>query len=182
MRKPPGPLRPAVTAIVVLSDTHRDAGTGLTGRAREAAADAGAVVHAGDFTTADALDAFRSLDARLHAVHGNRDAPAVTERLPGALTTTLGGVTVAVTHTASGGEQALSLFGRERGAALVVSGHTHRPSVGGVAPVVLNPGSHTSPRGGPATHAELEATADGLAGAIRTADGDVVSRVEVAAP
>jgi hypothetical protein len=182
--------------LVVCSDTHGTDDTRLRGRTREAVTAADLVIHAGDFTTPTVLDAFRDASTRLVAVHGNADTGAVRARLPTATTTTYAGVRVAVTHTERGGATALSLFGRERGAALVVSGHTHRPTVvdadGG--PVLLNPGSHADPRGHRPGHAELWAAGDGdapdvapdvasgLVGVIRTPDGDVIERVHVPAP
>mgnify|MGYP000645745038 CR=1 FL=1 len=167
--------------VAVLSDTHRDSGTGLDGRAAEAVADADRIIHAGDFTSEAVLDAFRALDARLHAVCGNRDAAAVRDRLPAARTVTLGGLTVALTHRERGGDTALALFGRERGADLVISGHTHSPTTGGTGPVLLNPGSHDDPRGGPRSHAELTVD-DGMTGTIRRADGEILREVAVPAP
>jgi putative phosphoesterase len=168
--------------IAVLSDTHRESGTGLAGRAADAVADADAVIHAGDFTTAAVLDDVRDRAARLHAVHGNSDTDAVCERLPAARTVPVGGVTVALTHRRRGGATGLRLFGEERGAALVVSGHSHRPSVTGRDPVLLDPGSHTSPRGGPPTHAELSVTDAGLEGHVRTRDGEIVESIAVSVP
>ncbi|MFB6121731.1 MAG: YfcE family phosphodiesterase [Halobacteriaceae archaeon] len=167
--------------VVVLSDTHRSEGTGLDGRAAAAVADADVILHAGDFTTTAVLDAFHGLDARLSAVHGNRDTAGVRDRLPSARTVALGDVTVAMTHRKRGGETALALLGRERGADLVVSGHTHRPAVAGADPVLLNPGSHDAPRGGPRSHAELTVD-DGLSGTIRTVDGEILREVDVPAP
>lgn len=167
--------------IAVLSDTHGTDAARLSGRAREAVAAADHVIHAGDFTTAAVLDAFRDASARLHAVHGNRDDEAVRGRLGDALTVEVGGVRIAVTHTRRGGSQALSLFGRERGADLVVFGHSHRPGFqAGSDPPLLNPGSHAQPRGNPASHAELEPDGSGgLRGEIRDRDGAVVERVAV---
>jgi putative phosphoesterase len=156
--------------LVVLSDTHSDAGHELVGRAREAVAEADAVVHAGDFTAPAALDAFQEVADALHAVHGNADAAAVRERLPPARTATALGLRIAVTHRREGGDTGLVMFGRERGADLVVSGHTHRPrfEAAETGPALLNPGSHADPRGGPASHAEL----------VRAAGGDSQKRRE----
>jgi predicted phosphodiesterase len=118
------------------------------------------------------------------------------------VSTAYAGVRIAVTHTERGGATALPLFGRQRGAALVVSGHTHRPTVvapdGG--PTLLNPGSHADPRGNRPGHAELwsvgnedvpavarpadESERDpesGLVGVLRTPDGEVIDRVRVPA-
>lgn len=181
-------MRPAAATpdvIAVLSDTHRTDGRGLAGRAREAVAAADRVLHAGDFTTPAVLDDFRALDARLDAVHGNADEPAVRDRLPAARTVDATGVRIALAHRRRGGETGLVMFGRERGADLVVSGHTHRPRLregdGPAAPTLLDPGSHADPRGGPATHAELRPEGDGLAVTIRRRDGSVVSSVVVRA-
>jgi len=178
--------------LVVCSDTHGTDDARLTGRTREAVAAADRVVHAGDFTTATVLDAFRNRADHLVAVHGNADTAAVQERLPPAATTTYAGATIAVTHTERGGATALSLFGRQRGADLVVSGHTHRPTVdtSEAGPTLLNPGSHADPRGHRAVHAELWAAGSdavppdapaetGLVGVLRSPDGDVIGRIRV---
>lgn len=160
--------------IVVLSDTHSDSGTELAGRAADAVADADAVIHAGDFTTEAALDAFYDAATSLYAVHGNADDETVTNRLPDARSVSLAGVRFAVTHQQRGGATGLAMFGRQRGADLVVSGHTHRPSVTETDDLVLlNPGSHAESRGYPYTHAELTETDDGLSGELLTRDGDV---------
>ncbi|GGM74831.1 putative phosphoesterase [Halarchaeum rubridurum] len=159
--------------FAVLSDTHSHTGHELAGAVRDAVADADAVLHAGDFTTEAALDAFHDAAERLHAVHGNSDTEAVRERLPAARTVDLAGVRVALTHRRRGGPTGLAMFGRERGADLVVSGHTHRPSVTETEHcTLLNPGSHAEPRGNPASHAVLTPDAGGLAGEIRDREGD----------
>jgi putative phosphoesterase len=181
--------------LVVCSDTHGTDDARLTGRTREAVDAADLVVHAGDFTTPTVLDAFRDRATRLVAVHGNADTAAVQERLPPAATTTYAGGRIAVTHTERGGATALSLFGRQRGADLVVSGHTHRPTVDTpeAGPTLLNPGSHADPRGHRAAHAELHAADSdaappeapdaeaGLVGVLRSPEGAVLGRIRVPA-
>ncbi|MDR5656171.1 metallophosphoesterase [Halodesulfurarchaeum sp. HSR-GB] len=142
--------------IVVVSDTHRSERPGLTGSLREAVRSADRVIHAGDFTTEAVLDGFQSVASSLVAVAGNRDEPGVQDRLPTARTLTIGTFTVAVTHTQRGGQTGLTYFGAERGADLVISGHTHRPHLHTAdGPVLLNPGSHADPRGGDPTYATL---------------------------
>jgi putative phosphoesterase len=181
--------------LVAVSDTHGSTDHRLTGRTREAVAAADVVVHAGDFTAPSVLDAFRAAADRLVAVHGNADTDAVCDRLPEAAVTEYAGVRIAVTHRRRGGATALSLFGRERAADLVVSGHTHRPHVGGDHPTLLNPGSHADPRGNRPAHTELwpagaapPAGADapaggsafaGLFGVVRSPDGDSMERFRV---
>jgi len=165
--------------LVVLSDAHRESGAGFPDAVAAAVADAERVVHAGDFTTTDALAAVRAAAPRLDAVHGNADEPAVQERLPAARTLTYAGVRVAVTHRRDGGATGLSLFGRSRDAALVVSGHTHRPAVVDGPPTLLNPGSYADPRGNRAAYATLTPAEAGLSGALRTTDGEAFERFTV---
>lgn len=161
--------------IAVLSDTHSADGHDLQGRALDAVREADLVVHAGDFTTEAALDAFYDVSDELLAVHGNADEPAVRDRLPGARTLEAGGIRIAVTHRQRGGTTGLAFFGRERGADLVVSGHTHQPTVTETEDVtLLNPGSHADPRGNPAAHAELYPENGGVRGEIRDRGGSVL--------
>lgn len=158
--------------IVVVSDTHRTERPGLEGHLAEAVSRADRVIHAGDFTTEAVLDGFHEVTDTLLAVAGNRDVPAVADRLPSARTLDLHGFTVALTHTQAGGQTGLSYFGAERDADLVVSGHTHRPHVvSGDGPALLNPGSHADPRGGEPTYATLEVAEGTLVGTIRTVSG-----------
>ena len=166
--------------LVLLSDTHGTDDHRLTGRTLEAVREADLVAHAGDFTTEAVLSAFRDLTGRFDAVHGNADCPAVSDRLPTALTFEYGGVRFAMTHRRRGGDTGLVMFGRERNANVVVHGHTHRPRFddsGAVA--LLNPGSHADPRGNRPAHAELEPTDGGLAGRLVTPDGDVLTRFDL---
>jgi putative phosphoesterase len=160
--------------LVVVSDTHARSGHKLTGRTLEAVREAEVVVHAGDFNREPALDAFHDVATELHGVYGNTDSPAVRERLPVARNLEYEGLRFAVTHTREGGPTALSLFGRERGADVVVFGHSHRPTLDVSGPVtLLNPGSHAQPRGNRPGHAELEPVADGLRCRLVTPDGEV---------
>jgi len=169
--------------LVVVSDTHRQAGHGFEGPLRSAVRAADRVVHAGDFTTTDVVDAVGAAAARLDAVHGNADGAAVTDRLPAERTLTCEGVRVVVTHRPEGGPTGLSMLGRARDADLVVFGHTHRPTLvppdeaGGVT--LLNPGSHADPRGNRPGYATLEPAETGLEGRLRSLDGTVVERFEV---
>jgi len=173
--------------LVVLSDTHSRAGHELAGRTAEAVERADAVVHAGDFTSEAALDAFHDAADRLHAVHGNADDRDVQERLPPQRTVEYEGVRILVTHKPEGGETGLAMRGRERGADLVVFGHTHRPTFTDTGDVgLLNPGSHADPRGGPATYAELRVEKGegngGMRGELRRRNGSVLREFALAAP
>ncbi|WP_435320013.1 metallophosphoesterase [Haloarchaeobius sp. TZWSO28] len=166
--------------LVICSDSHARTGHALAGRSLEAVREADLVVHAGDFTTPTVLDAFHEEADRLLAVHGNADGQAVRDRLPTARVFEHEGFTIAVTHRRNGGDLGLRMFGREKGADLVVSGHTHRPRFVETQDVcLLNPGSHAQPRGNRPAHAELESTADGLAGELVQPDGTVIDRFVV---
>ena len=160
--------------LTVVSDSHSTDGHRLSGRTLDAVREAEVVVHAGDFMRESVLDAFEREASRFLGVAGNNDDAAIRRRLPEARTLTFGGYTFAVTHTRRGGPTALSLFGRQRGADVVLFGHSHRPTYDPGGDVVLvNPGSHAQPRGNRAAHAEFELDGDGLEGRLVTVDGAV---------
>lgn len=160
--------------LTVVSDTHSTDSHRLTGRTLEAVREADLVVHAGDFMTESVLDAFSDEAETLRAVYGNNDDAGIRSRLSEARTVEYGGIRFAVTHTRNGGSTALTLFGRERDADVVIFGHSHRPTLDATGPLtLLNPGSHAQPRGYRPAHAELEEIAGGLRGRLCTPDGDV---------
>lgn len=160
--------------LTVVSDTHSTDSHRLTGRTLDAVREAELVVHVGDFMREPVLDAFESESSRFLAVSGNNDDAEIRDRLPDARNFTFADLTFAATHTRRGGPTALSMFGRERGADVVLFGHSHRPTFDATGEVtLLNPGSHAQPRGHRAAHAELEAMTDGgVAGRLVTVEGD----------
>ena len=165
--------------IAIFSDTHSESGHELVDDALTAAREAETVIHAGDFTTVAALEAFQDECDHLYGVSGNVDEPAVAERLPTERTVEADGIRLAVRHRPEGGETALAMFGRSQDADVVVFGHTHRPTVVETDDVVLvNPGSHAQPRGYRPGFAVLERTERGLTVTIREPDGTVLERVE----
>ncbi|MFA9415985.1 metallophosphoesterase [Natrinema sp. HArc-T2] len=167
--------------IAIFSDTHSRRGHELEDEALTAAREADVVVHAGDFTSEAALEDFQRECDRFFAVHGNADSAAVRERLPMARVVEAGGVRIAVTHRQDGGETGLAMFGRSRGADLVVFGHSHRPTVVEADDIsLLNPGSHADPRGNRPGFAVLEERDDGgLDGSIRQLDGTPIESVAI---
>lgn len=170
-----------MSTIAIFSDTHSSGGHALTGEALEAARTAETVIHAGDFTSTTALEAFQNECDRLFAVHGNADSAAVRERLPTARVVEAGGVRFAVTHRREGGATGLAMFGRSRDADVVVSGHSHRPSAVETDDVLLlNPGSHAQPRGNRPGFAVVEEAGDELVGEIREPNGTLVAEFTVA--
>lgn len=151
--------------IAIFSDTHSTGGHELEGEALTAAREADVVIHAGDFTSETALEAFRNECDLLFAVHGNADSATVRDRLPTARVVEEDGLRIAVTHRRDGGETGLAMFGRSRDADVVVSGHSHRPTVTETEDVLLlNPGSHAQPRGNRPGFAVLERRGDGEGG------------------
>jgi putative phosphoesterase len=133
--------------LVVLSDTHETDPPELSAHLADAVADAERVIHAGDFTTAAVLDFFERQNS-LTAVPGNRDEPAVCERLPETATVEWGDLRLVVVHGHRRDATALSLLARQENADVVVRGHSHRPRLDTLGDaVLLNPGSHADPRG-----------------------------------
>ena len=165
--------------IAIFSDTHRTDGHGLTGRALEAAREADAVIHAGDFGSEATYEAFLEECSRVYAVYGNVDGPALLERLPERLTVEHEGVRFAVRHRPDGGLTSLSLFGRSVDADVVVYGHTHRPSLTVTDDLlVCNPGSHAQPRGHRPGFATLTVEDGRLVGAIEEPDGTPIESID----
>ncbi len=125
------------------------------------------MVHAGDWVSADLLDALETRAARVVGVWGNNDGPDLRARLPEVARVELGGVRFAVVHETG------AAAGRERRMAaahpdvdVLVFGHSHIPwdtttvrPDGGVLRL-LNPGSPTDRRRQP-TFTWMTATAAG---------------------
>ncbi|QUC01143.1 metallophosphoesterase family protein [Cellulosimicrobium cellulans] len=138
------------TRLLLLSDTHVPVrARALPDQVWRAVDDADVVVHAGDWVSADLLDALEARAARLVGVAGNNDGPDLHARLPEVARTTVEGLRLAVVHETGGKD------GRERRADaafpdvdLLVFGHSHIPwdttSPGGLR--LLNPGSPTDRR------------------------------------
>lgn len=138
--------------IAVLADTHMPKGSRrLPERCVELIGAADAVIHAGDFFAASALEEVRALCPVVHAVHGNVDAPQLQRSLPAALEIELGGWVIAITHDAGPAKGRMgNLRRRFPKASAVVFGHSHLPlhEVEG-AFQIFNPGSPTERRRAP---------------------------------
>jgi uncharacterized protein len=117
--------------IGLISDTHGQ----LRPQAVQALRGVEQIIHAGDIGAAEVLDGLRAL-APVHAVRGNNDRGAWAAKLPSRLALELGGVRIAVLHDLK------DLESGARESQVVISGHSHRPSVlerNGV--LFVNPGS-----------------------------------------
>lgn len=166
--------------FVALGDTHRTEGHGLTGRTLEAVRTADVVAHTGDFTTRAVHDAIAAEATAFHAVVGNNDEPPLAVTLPSRAEFAAEGLQVTVVHGHEHTDQALSLLGREVGADLVITGHSHRPEIQETTGcTLLNPGSHAEPRWHQPAHAELEAGSDGVTATLVTPTGTELESVRL---
>ncbi len=119
--------------IGVISDTHGL----LRPEALTALADVEHILHAGDVGDAAILDALAAI-APLTAIRGNIDKEGRCAALPATEMVELGGTTFYMLHD----RNQLDLNPAAAGISVVVSGHSHRPSIehrGGV--LYFNPGS-----------------------------------------
>jgi putative phosphoesterase len=151
------------TRVAVISDTHLGAGRPeLPPACAKLIAGADLAIHAGDFSSVEALAAMRDLRTPLHAVHGNVEAPAVMRELPETLAVGVEDVRIAVIHDAGPATGRLArLRARFPDANAVVFGHSHMPlheAEDGFQ--IFNPGSPTQRRRAP-HHTVGIATVDG---------------------
>lgn len=121
--------------VLALSDTHGL----LRPEVLPLAAQAGAVLHAGDVGTPDVLTALRAAcSGPVHAVRGNVDRTPPLSELPETALLELGGVWVHLLHDL----HELDLSPAAAGVRVVLSGHTHQPRREEREGVLfLNPGS-----------------------------------------
>jgi uncharacterized protein len=151
--------------VVVLADTHLRRSwpnRRLPPAAQEVLATAEVILHAGDVTQAEHLDAL-AVHAPVHAVLGNND-PELVGVLPETLELGLAGVRIGMIHDsgpARGRER--RLHDRFPDADVVVFGHSHIPwnatGVGGQ--LLFNPGSPTERRQQPHRTVGVLALEDG---------------------
>ena len=119
--------------IGVISDTHGL----LRPQAIERLAGVDHILHAGDVGDPAILEALRSI-APLTAIRGNVDVSGICGSLPATEAVELGGCLFYLVHSV----HALDIDPVAAGAAVIVSGHSHRPEVREHQGVVyLNPGS-----------------------------------------
>jgi len=119
--------------VGVISDTHGV----LRNEAVDALRGVDLIVHAGDVGEPEVLEQLRAV-APVMAVRGNNDHGAWATVLPRTLMVLLGGALIYVIHDRA----ELDLPVEEEGIAVVISGHSHQPSMERAGEVVyLNPGS-----------------------------------------
>jgi len=121
-----------------LSDTHGH----LPDGALQMLHGADSIFHAGDIGSPAILDQLRKI-APVHAVRGNMDRHSWAGRLSSVEVLELGGHTVCLLHDLA----AADVDFRAMKAALVLHGHTHRPSISSREGILfVNPGSISQPR------------------------------------
>jgi putative phosphoesterase len=137
--------------VAVIADTHLPrGGRTLSAPCLDVLAAADLILHAGDITRMDVLDALRDL-APVEAVHGNVDEPTLQALLPADLVVEVRGARIGMVHDAGPAEgRHARLVARFPGCHAVVYGHTHIPELVRHAGVwILNPGSPTERRRAP---------------------------------
>jgi putative phosphoesterase len=150
--------------IAVISDTHMPRrGLVLPPACLERLRAADIIVHAGDWSSMDAVALVRAIGPPVVAVRGNVEEPAVRAALPATAEAEAAGVRIGVVHDGGPGDGRLSRLRRRfPGADAVVFGHSHIPWHEAAADgfMVLNPGSPTDRRRSP-RHSMAEVEVDG---------------------
>jgi hypothetical protein len=156
--------------IAVISDTHMPRrGAILPPACLERLRAADLIVHAGDWSSMDALAMVRAIGPPVVGVRGNVEEQAVRAALPVTAEAEIGGVRIGVVHDGGPGAGRLTRLRRRFPVAeAVVFGHSHIPwhEVAGDGFRVVNPGSPTDRRRSPRhSMAEIE-VADGRIAAV----------------
>ena len=125
--------RSSLSRIGLISDTHNL----MRPEALQYLAGCDAIIHAGDICQQAVLDALTRI-APVTAVRGNNDIGEWAASLPTHATLTVQQVTVRVVHDIAD----LGADPRSEGVGVVVSGHSHKPSISERDGVLfVNPGS-----------------------------------------
>jgi putative phosphoesterase len=156
--------RAARVRLAIVADTHLPRGRRrLPDRCVDELRRADLVLHAGDVSSAAALDEIEALGTPVVAVLGNVDEPALAARLPEERLVHAGGATIALVHDAGPSRGRLDrLRLRFPAADAVVFGHSHIPLYeerDGFQ--IFNPGSPTDRRRQPRHTMGLAEVADG---------------------
>ena len=147
--------------IALVSDTHMPRkGLVLPPACVERLRAADVIVHAGDWSSLEAVAMVRGLGPPVVGVRGNVEEAGVRAALPATAQATAGGVRIGVVHDGGPGAGRLGRLRRRFPTAdAVVFGHSHIPwhEVAGDGFMVVNPGSPTDRRRSPRhTMAEIE--------------------------
>ena len=131
--------------IGVISDTHNRK---LPDECVERLKAVDAILHAGDFTEREDLEAVQAIGPPVHAVRGNNDSEELMEELPQVQVVEFEGVHIGLVHDSGPAKGRVNrLHRRFPDARAVVFGHSHMPlheTFGDFE--IFNPGSPTDRR------------------------------------
>jgi uncharacterized protein len=139
--------------IAIISDTHLPrGGRRLPPACVERITAADLLLHAGDFSSLEALRELEAIGPPLAGVHGNVDSEDVRRLLPAERVVEAGGARIAMVHDGGPASRRLERLRRTYGerADAVVFGHSHLPlheQADGFQ--IFNPGSPTERRRAP---------------------------------
>lgn len=135
--------------IGLISDTHLpNRATEIPEKVFETFENVDLILHSGDICSFDVIDQLNKVAPTL-AVRGNMD-PFTEKELPSSRIIEKEGLKIGLVHGIvhpKGDLDQLYYIARELGVDILVSGHTHVPSINTIRDVLLvNPGSPTNPR------------------------------------
>ncbi|WP_440947619.1 metallophosphoesterase [Methanosarcina sp. T3] len=159
--------------LIAISDTHLRTGE-VPSQLQNILKDCDLIVHAGDFSTVEAYQAFNA-SGKLKAVAGNADTFELRKLLPERLKFEVEGVKIGVVH--EGGlsvmdTTAQGYLAREMGVEILIFGHLHRPLIEKNDVMLVCPGSPTKPRMSNPSAVELIIEKGSIKGRILTLEGD----------
>jgi len=160
--------------LIAISDTHLKTGE-VPPQLQSILKDCDLIVHAGDFSTVEAYQAFNA-SGKLKAVSGNDDTFELRQLLPERLKFEVEGVKIGVVH--EGGlsvmdTTAQGYLAREMGVDVLIFGHLHRPLIEKKDVMLVCPGSPTKPRMSNPSAVELIIEKGSIKGRILTLEGDI---------
>lgn len=159
--------------LIVLSDTHLKTGE-IPGQLQSLLKDCDLIVHAGDFSSVKAYNAFNA-SGKLKAVSGNDDSSELKQLLPERLKFEVEGVKIGVVH--EGGlsvmdTTAQGYLAKEMEVDVLIFGHLHRPLIERKDVMLVCPGSPTKPRMSNPSVVEIIIEKGSIEGRILTLEGD----------
>ncbi|AKB77686.1 Phosphodiesterase [Methanosarcina horonobensis HB-1 = JCM 15518] len=159
--------------LIALSDTHLKTGE-IPGQLQSLLEDCDLIVHAGDFSTIEAYQAFNA-SGKLKAVSGNDDSFELKQLLPERLKFEVEGVKIGVIH--EGGlsvmdTTAQGYLAKEMEVDILIFGHLHRPLIERKDVMLVCPGSPTKPRMSSPSVVELIIKKGSIEGRVITLEGD----------
>jgi len=159
--------------LIALSDTHLKTGE-IPGQLQSLLEDCDLIVHAGDFSSVEAYQAFNA-SGKLKAVSGNDDSPALKQLLPERLKFEVEGIKIGVVH--EGGlsvmdTTAQGYLAKEMEVDILIFGHLHRPLIEKKDVMLVCPGSPTKPRMSNPSVVELIIEKGSVEGRVLTLEGD----------